>query len=351
MRGIGGVKNGEMTNAFIVITTDEGLEGVHGPISYRAQLLVAVDGLKEHIVGRDPMENRLIWDIMSRFDRHARSGLMLMAISCVDIALWDLKGKILGQPVYKVLGGGRARVKPYISTLAFSVEPQKAKERALWLRDLGFGAQKWFFRYGPGDGIEGIHKNLELAFTLREALGKDYELMFDCWMGWTSPTRRPCCASLRPFAHVGEEVLRPHMQDGYRILKNEVNVPLSAGEHLYTRMEVNDYLKGGVFDVMQSDPEWWGASPRRCASAICASCTARGSSPTGTAFCPPCTSSPPCPRISAPTRSACSELCEQDALLQASDDAGRIPCAQRHARSRGGCGYGARYAGKGSHKL
>ncbi len=143
MRGIGGAKDGEMTNAFIVITTDEGIEGVHGPISYRAQLMVAVDGLREHLVGRNPLENRLVWDIMSRFDRHARSGLMLRAISCADIALWDLKGKLLGLPVYKILGGGRGRIKPYISTLAFSVEPQRARERALWLRDLGFGAQKW----------------------------------------------------------------------------------------------------------------------------------------------------------------------------------------------------------------
>ena len=259
MRGVGGAGPGEIAGTFLVITTDEGVTGIHGPISYRSQLLVAVDGLSPHIIGRDPLENRLIWDVMSRFDRHARSGLMLMAISAVDIALWDLKGKILGQPVYKLLGGGRSKLRPYISTLSFSIELEKARDKALELKEMGFRAQKWFFRYGPGDGVAGIKKNLELAFMLRETLGENYELMFDCWMGWDIIYAKTVFRELSKVHPVWvEEVLRPHMQDGYRILKAETDVPLSAGEHIYTRMEANSYLRDGIFDVMQSDPEWCG---------------------------------------------------------------------------------------------
>jgi L-alanine-DL-glutamate epimerase-like enolase superfamily enzyme len=205
------------------------------------------------------MENRLIWDTMSRFERHSRAGAMMMAISAVDNALWDLKGKILGQPVYKILGGGRDQLKVYTSMLGFSTEPKKAAERAKWMKDKGVQAQKWFFSYGPNDGIAGMRKNLDMAFAVREALGYDYELMFDCWMGWDIAYAKQAFRELAPVKPMWvEEVLRPHMQDGYARLKEDTDMPLSAGEHLYTRMEVNSYLKAGIFDVIQSDPEWCG---------------------------------------------------------------------------------------------
>ncbi len=259
VRGPGGYKDGQLTGAFLVITTDEGVEGVHGPIAYRSQLLTAVDGLAGHLIGRDPLENRLIWDILSRFDRHSRAGVMLMAISTVDIALWDLKGKILGQPVYKLLGGGRGRVRPYISALGFPVEPKAAAETARMLKAEGAAAQKWFFRHGPSSGTEGMRKNLDMAYAVREAVGDDYGLAFDCWMGWTLPYARDMLRRLED-AHPMwvEEVLRPHMLDGYRHLRQETAIPLSTGEHLYTRMEVKPFLEEGLVAVMQSDPEWCG---------------------------------------------------------------------------------------------
>ena len=259
MKSAGQHQDDRKSGVFLVISTDEGIEGVHGPIEYRSQLLTIMDGLARHLIGRDPLENRLLWDVMSRFDRHSRSGVMMMAVSTVDIALWDIKGKALGCPVYKLLGGGRSRIRPYISTLGFSVEPERACERALEIKASGIQAQKWFFKYGPGAGMTGMRKNLDLAFALREALGDDYELMFDCWMGWTISYARTIFRELEQVHPMWvEEVLRPHMSDGYRQLKQETSIPLSAGEHLYTRMEVNSYLKDGIFSVMQSDPEWCG---------------------------------------------------------------------------------------------
>ncbi len=252
-------ENGILSEYFLVITTDEGIEGVHGPVDYRAQALLILEGLAPHLVGRDPLENRLIWDVLSRFERHARSGMMMTAISAVDIALWDLKGKILGQPVYRLLGGGRKALRPYVSMLGFSVEPQEARKWAAKVKGMNVSAQKWFFRYGPAQGAEGMKKNLALAEALREELGDSYDLMFDCWMGWDMVYAKEMLRRLEPIHPVWvEEVLRPHMEDGFKRLKAETNVPLAAGEHLYTRMEVNGYLRDGVFDVMQSDPEWCG---------------------------------------------------------------------------------------------
>ena len=258
-RSGGSGEPGKRTGLFIEITTDAGVSGQYGIIESKAELLTIVNDLKEHLLGRDPLENRLLWDILSRFDRHSRSGVMMMAISAVDIALWDLKGKILGQPVYKLLGGGRDRIRPYISALSFSVEPEAAKKRALEIKAMGIKAQKWFFRYGPNDGEEGIRKNLAMAFAVREVLGDDYELMFDCWMGWTVSYARKIFHELEKVRPMWvEEVLRPHMTDAYRQLRSSTNIPLSAGEHLYTRMEVNTYLKDDIFAVMQSDPVWCG---------------------------------------------------------------------------------------------
>ncbi|MDR1971250.1 MAG: hypothetical protein LBQ46_04955 [Treponema sp.] len=250
---------GTQTGNFIEITTDGGFTGQYGIIESRAELLTIMDGLAVHLIGRDPMDNRMIWDILSRFDRHSRSGLMMMAVSAVDIALWDLKGKMLGLPVYKILGGGRKRIRAYISALGFSVEKEAAKKRALAIKAMGAKAQKWFFRYGPADGAEGIRRNLDLAFALRETLGDDYELMFDCWMGWTVSYALKVFPELEKVHPVWvEEVLRPQMADGYRHLKAETGIPLAAGEHFYTRMEVNAYLKDHLFAVMQSDPVWCG---------------------------------------------------------------------------------------------
>ena len=250
---------GTRTGYFIEIKTDEGITGHYGTVESRSELLSVMDGIKDYLLGKDPMENRLLWDMMSRFDRHARSGVMMMAISALDVALWDLKGKILGQPVYKILGGGRAKLRPYASMLGFSVEPLDAIKKALEIKDMGIRAQKWFFRYGPNQGAEGIRKNLDLAFALRGALGDDYELMFDCYMGWTVNYARRVFNELEVIKPVWvEEVLRPHMMDGYRHLRDSTGIPLSAGEHLYTRMEVNAYLNENIFAVMQSDPVWCG---------------------------------------------------------------------------------------------
>lgn len=252
-------KERDLQSSFLCVTTDEGIEGLFGPLDSNAAMLVALEGLAPIITGRDPMDTRMLWDMMSRFDRHARSGAMMMAISAVDIALWDLKGKILNLPVYKLLGGGRGVLRPYLSMLNFSIEPGKARERAKMAKDMGIKAQKWFFRYGPASGSVGMRKNLDMAFAVRDELGDDYDLMFDCWMGWDLVYAKAMFRELEKVHPVWmEEVLKPHMVDGYRILKQESSVPLAAGEHFYTRMEVNGYLKEGIFDVMQSDPEWCG---------------------------------------------------------------------------------------------
>lgn len=148
---------------YVEIQTDEGLSGLFGPIE-EWQAFPIYKSLRPFLIGRDPLATEMLHDQMLRMDRHGRSGLFMTAVSAIDIALWDLKGKAWGLPIYQLLGGPtRPTVPAYISMLGFSVEPTQAASVAQEYKALGFTAQKWFFRYGPGDGAEGMAKNLAMA--------------------------------------------------------------------------------------------------------------------------------------------------------------------------------------------
>ncbi len=153
--------------------------------SSESQRRCVIEDLKQFLIGKDALAGEVLWDEMYRSNRHSRAGYFLMAVSAVDNALWDLRGKFYGVPVWRLLGGpSREKVEMYASALGFSLEPDAVRKRCLELKDQGFRYQKWFIAYGPGSGPEGMRKNVELVKTLRETLGEDYEIMFDAYSGW-----------------------------------------------------------------------------------------------------------------------------------------------------------------------
>ncbi|MGI5959205.1 MAG: enolase C-terminal domain-like protein [Massiliimalia sp.] len=246
----------EVEDIFLVITTDEGIEGVYGPVF--EQVVPHIFGIVNSLIGKDPLDILIIWDQMLRLDRHGRTGYSMVAISSIDCALWDLKGKYLNMPVHKVLGGNR-KVKAYASTLGYPLEPEQIQKKAKEIIAMGYEGQKWFFRYGPADGYKGIEKNMELAYSLREACGKDYDIMFDAWMGWDLPYARMMLKELESVNPAWiEEPLMPNMIDAYYQLHNTVNVPIAAGEHLYTRWQIKPFLDKGILDIVEADPSWTG---------------------------------------------------------------------------------------------
>src|SRR5690606_20462393 len=126
--------------------------------------------------------------IMYRSAVHGRKGEAMFAISAIDSALWDLKGKALGVPVYSLLGGPvRREIPVYASVLGYSQEPEKAHMVAKRFAEDGYQATKWFPRRGPVEGREGMLVNLELAETIRDAVGPDVDIMLDAWMSWNVP--------------------------------------------------------------------------------------------------------------------------------------------------------------------
>jgi L-alanine-DL-glutamate epimerase-like enolase superfamily enzyme len=244
---------------YVEILTDADSSGLFGPIE-RSQVFVIKQMLRPFLIGRDPLATELLLDQMMRLDRHGRSGMFMTAISAVDCAMWDLKGKAWGQPVYRLLGGPtRPAVPAYASLLGFSTEPEQAAELARSYQAQGFSAQKWFFRHGPADGSQGIERNLALAAALRAALGPHYRLMFDAFMGWDLPYAIEMARALAPLHPTWlEEPVPPERVGALRQVRQAAGVPIATGEHVYTRWQVKELLVGEAVDVVQADPDWTG---------------------------------------------------------------------------------------------
>ncbi len=248
-----------MSSVFLEIVTDEGVSGIGGPITLEYAFIIDTQ-LKALLIGADPMAHELLWDKMYRASVHGRKGSTMIAISAVDCALWDLKGRALNAPVYKILGGPtRKEITCYASMLGFSVEPERAAARAKEYKDLGFKAMKWFFREGPSDGKEGMRKNIAMVRAVREAVGDDVDIMLDAWMSWDVPYTIKMAELLAEFnPRWIEEPVLPDKIDSYAQIRAQSVVPISGGEHEYTRWGLKQLMDAGAVDVLQPDIYWCG---------------------------------------------------------------------------------------------
>jgi L-alanine-DL-glutamate epimerase-like enolase superfamily enzyme len=244
---------------FVEIGTDAGVTGLGGPMSL-AQAFVVEKLLKPLLLGHDPLAIERIWDRMYRSLVHGRKGVQMMAMSVVDCALWDLKGKWANAPIYVLLGGPtRTEIPAYASMLGYSLDPELVHERAQEIVRQGFRATKWFFRDGPTDGVAGIHRNVRLARTVREAVGPDVDLMLDCWMSWDVPYTLQMAQRLEEYhPRWLEEPVLPDKIAQYAEIRANSAVPISGGEHEYTRWGHKALLDARAVDVLQPDVHWTG---------------------------------------------------------------------------------------------
>jgi L-alanine-DL-glutamate epimerase-like enolase superfamily enzyme len=258
-RGVDAAGSSPIDGAYVEVESDDGLVGLFGPIFAETAILI-ISKLRPHLLGQDPLATERLWDVMYRQDRHSRKGYEMMAISAIDTALWDLKGKQFGQPVYRLLGGPtRDRVDCYASMLGHSLEPARVRKRAQWAVEQGFKAQKWFFRHGPSDGLDGMAKNVELVRTVREAVGPNVEIMFDCWMGWDLTYTIRMLERIEEYRPrwVEEAVPADRIFD-FAAIRRTSRVPIATGEHEYTRWGFQQLLQADAIAVIQADPDWCG---------------------------------------------------------------------------------------------
>lgn len=275
------------TAIYVEIDTDAGLTGLFGPIFEETAVLIRRK-LAPYLVGADPLATERLWDVLYRQDRHARKGYEMMAISAVDCALWDLRGKAAAEPVYRLLGGPtRARVACYASMLGHSLDLGQVRERARWAVAQGYQAQKWFFRHGPADGLAGLERNLALARTVRDAVGPAIEIMFDCFMGgdvgWATRLAHGL-EEIRPLWL--EEPVPPDRISDFVAIRRAARVPIATGEHEYTRWGFLTLLQADAIDVIQADPDWCGGISELVKIGVLASAFGRPVVPHGHSLLP-----------------------------------------------------------------
>ena len=208
--------------------------------------------LSRFLVGADAAEVEKIWEQMFLSTLfYGRKGLALNAISCVDLALWDLLGKLRQEPVYHLLGGA---IRDELVFYATGARPDIAKQ-------LGFIGGKLPLHHGPAEGAEGLAKNLELLATMRSRVGEDFWLMYDCWMSLDLDyaVRLAHAAADYKLKWI-EEALLPDDYWGYAELKKKVppGMLVTTGEHEAGIMGFRMLLEMECADILQPDVGWCG---------------------------------------------------------------------------------------------
>ncbi len=249
----------KFSRIFVQIDTDEGVSGIAGPVGAlgpNAPSFYIEAAIKPLLMGRDPIASELMWDLMYRSNTAGRKGDYMRAMSYVDIALWDLKGKWVGKPVLQLFGGPvQEKIPAYISALGYSLELEKAKEKVRQFKREGFTATKWFFTEGPTDGTEGIRKNIELMKALREAAGPDMKIMIDAWKSWDVPYTLKMAEVLEEYdPYWFEEPLIPDRVMDFAELTAACPVLITSGEQEYTRWTFQLMMDMRAVDIYQPEP-------------------------------------------------------------------------------------------------
>jgi L-rhamnonate dehydratase len=240
----------------VEVFSDDGLVGI-GNAALAPQLTKqAIDlYLKPLLLGQNPWDIEFLWQHMYRKTlAFGRKGIGMVAISAVDIALWDLLGKAAKQPVFRLLGGRtKPRIPVYASRL-YATELGELAAEAMRYKHDGFKAMKLRFGWGPVDGAAGMQRNVDLVRTVRETVGNEIDVMADAYMGWTLDYAKRMLPLLEPFQlRWLEEPVIPDEIQGYAELKSYGRIPIAGGEHEFTLFGFRDLLQARALDYIQFD--------------------------------------------------------------------------------------------------
>jgi L-rhamnonate dehydratase len=242
------------------VRTGDGLEGVGEADASPEVVKAIVDapyshniacGLREILIGENPLENERLWQKMYRRTQYfGRTSVTIAAMSAVDMALWDLKGKLFKQPIHALLGGKHHdRILAYASIL-FGRDGNATRDLARKWTKAGYKAVK--FGWEPMGQSETL--DLELVQGAREGLGPENTLLVDAGCVWDARTALKRAHSFAQF-NVGwlEEPLRANDVDGYVWLRDRSPVPIAAGEAECGRESFRPLIDRHALDVYQVD--------------------------------------------------------------------------------------------------
>jgi L-rhamnonate dehydratase len=257
-----GIADGSQDDLVVLVHTDEGITGI-GEVDSAPEVVAALVqgngshavaiGLRELLVGEDPLDVERLWRKMYRGTIYVgRRGITIHAISGIDIALWDIKGKALGKPVCELIGEPRRdRVRAYASRLMPDT-PEETHQAVAELRDEGFTAVK--LGWGPLGRDEAF--DVELAAAACHAAGDGVDVLIDAGLGYVDDVERATRAA-RGFEELGvswlEEPFEPDEYEAYAELADTVDIPVAAGEQDATRWGFRELIERGHVDVIQPD--------------------------------------------------------------------------------------------------
>ena len=208
--------------------------------------------LETTVIGENPLENEVIWNKMYRKTLDfSRRGVYMASVSAIDIAIWDLKGKILGLPVSTLLGGAhRTKIQPYATGLYFTNHNNFSEgfvEEAKLYVSQGFKAIKM----KVGLGIKEDVANVKL---IRETIGPDIALMVDSNHAYTFREAVTLSRKIEKY-DIGwfEEPISPEYYEQYNELRQKTTIPIAGGECEYLRFGFNELIKNKSVDILQPD--------------------------------------------------------------------------------------------------
>jgi len=252
-------------NTIVQVFADEGLVGIGHSDSSPAVRYVVEATLKPLILGEDPLEIERLWTKMYRGIRwEGLRGISVHAIAGIDMALWDLAGKKMGVPVWKLLGGRyRDRVIPYASASFGSKSRVELAREAAMYRDQGFKAVK--FGWGLF-GRESVERDVEMVKGVREGAGEDVKVIVDAGSPWEANAARmvKTIKAIEPFdIFFFEEPIPQDDLEGYLKIRSSVDTPISCGEVLSTVYEFKPLIDRRAVDIVQPDPSRVGLTQWR----------------------------------------------------------------------------------------
>jgi len=235
----------------VEIETEDGTVGVATGSGGAPAAWMIKHHFARFLIGEDARNLNMLWDQLYRSSLpYGRKGLPIMAISAVDLALWDLVGKVRNEPVYNLIGGkSRDEITFYCTT------PEPAAIKAL-----GFWGAKVPLPYSHFDGEEGMRKNVEFLTRHRASVGPDFPLMVDCYMSLSVDYAIRLAEACKPLnIHWWEEVLSPEDIEGFRAIKAaHPTLKWTTGEHEYTRYGFRRLIEERTLDIVQPDVMWVG---------------------------------------------------------------------------------------------
>jgi L-alanine-DL-glutamate epimerase-like enolase superfamily enzyme len=244
---------------FVEIGTDTGLFGTG--ISYTVDIggtaikTLIDDYLANLIVGMDPLDYEQIWHKLHRQSRRLGLGVNSLAIAAIDVAIWDLIGKYYQQPLYKLLGGARSRIKSYISEINLSGTDTVAD----LVRRVDDYVAQGYHTVKIKIGKDDLAEDMERISKVQERLGPGGTVLVDLNQKWTASEAINKASKLDGL-NLGwiEEPTLCHDIEGHQALKRSVRTPIALGESLYSKRQFLDYLQAGAVDFVQADVAFVG---------------------------------------------------------------------------------------------